>query len=407
MSAAPGYQDSRIDSAYAWARVFASLAIMGVGFAGLYCIVVALKPVAADLGTSRGGVSLAYAVLFTGFGLGGIIMGWWSDRIGTMWPVLTGSVAIGGGLILAAQATSLWQIVLAFGVLVGFFGMSTIMVPLVANITHWFDRRRGIATSIVISGSYLAGTMWPPLLQIGIEEIGWRATWTRAGIFCLLVMAPLSLLLRPRIVLPQASGPDGRRRRRALGFTPTSMQCLLCTAGLGCCIAMATPQAHIVAHATDLGHSAARGAEMLSLVFLGGLVSRIVYGWVSDRIGGLRTLVFGSLGQALTIALFIPVEGLVELYVVCILFGLSQGGIVPAYAIIVRRYFLAGEAGWRIGWIMLFTMLGMAFGGWLAGLLFDLTGTYTTAFAAAIVFNVANLLIAGLFLLRSRIPVFA
>ena len=185
------------------------------------------------------------------------------------------------------------------------------------------------------------------------------------------------------------------------------MQCLLCTAGLGCCIAMATPQAHIVAHATDLGHPAARGAEMLSLVFFGGLVSRIVYGWISDRIGGLRTLVLGSLGQAVTIACFLPVEGLIELYVVCALFGLSQGGIVPSYALIVRRYFLAGEAGWRLGWIMLFTMLGMAFGGWLAGILFDLTGTYATAFSAAIVFNVVNFLIAGLFLLRSRIPVFA
>ena len=302
---------------------------MGVGFAGLYSIIVALKPVAADLGASRGGVSLAYAVLFTGFGFGGIIMGWWSDRIGTMWPVLAGSVAIAAGLLLAAQATSLWQIVLAFGLLVGFLGMSAIMVPLVANITHWFDRRRGIATSIVISGSYLAGTMWPPLLQIGVEEIGWRETWTRVGIGCFLVMAPLSLLLRPRLALPSTAGQDGRRRRRALGFTPTSMQCLLCTAGLGCCIAMATPQAHIVAHATDLGHPAARGAEMLSLVFFGGLVSRVVYGWISDRIGGLRTLVIGSLGQAVTIALFIPVEGLVELYVVCALFGLSQGGNRP------------------------------------------------------------------------------
>ena len=407
MSAAPGPQDTRIDSAYAWARVFASLAIMGVGFAGLYSIVVALKPVAADLGASRGGVSLAYAVLFTGFGFGGIVMGWWSDRIGTMWPVLAGSVAIAAGLLLAAQATSLWHIVLAFGLLVGFLGMSTIMVPLVANITHWFDRRRGIATSIVISGSYLAGTIWPPLLQIGVEEIGWRETWTRVGIGCFLVMVPLSLLLRPRMVLPSTGALDGRRRRRALGFTPTSMQCLLCTAGLGCCIAMATPQAHIVAHATDLGHPAARGAEMLSLVFLGGLVSRVVYGWISDRIGGLRTLVLGSLGQAVTIACFIPVEGLIELYIVCALFGLSQGGIVPSYALIVRRYFLAGEAGWRLGWIMLFTMLGMAFGGWLAGILFDLTGTYATAFAAAILFNVVNLLIAGLFLLRSRIPVFA
>ena len=407
MSAAPDPQDTRIDSAYAWVRVFASVAILAFGFAGLYSIVVALKPVAADLDSTRGGVSFAYAVLFTGFGLGGILMGWWSDRVGIMWPALTGSVAIASGLFIAGQATALWQIVLTFGLLVGFLGLSCLMVPLVANITHWFDRRRGIATSVVISGSYLAGTVWPPLLQIGIDEIGWRETWTRAGILCFVVMTPLCLLLRPGIRLPRDPARDGLRRRRALGFTPATMQCLLCTAGLGCCIAMATPQAHIVAHATDLGHPAARGAEMLSLVFLGGLVSRIVYGWVSDRIGGLRTLVLGSVGQAVTIACFIPIEGLIELYVACALFGLSQGGIVPSYALIVRRYFLAGEAGWRLGWIMLFTMLGMAFGGWLAGVLFDFTGTYSIAFAAALVFNVVNFLIAGLFLLRSRIPVFA
>ena len=407
MSIAPDPGDTRIDSAYAWVRVFASLGIMAVGFGGLYSIVVALKPVAADLDASRGGVSFAYAVLFVGFGFGGILMGWWSDRVGIVWPALTGSIAMASGLFLAGQATALWQIVLAFGVLVGFLGMSTIMVPLVANITHWFDRRRGIAVSVVISGSYLAGTMWPPLLQIGIDEIGWRETWTRVGLVCLLVMAPLSLLLRPRMSLPGEAVRDGTRRRRALGFTSTAMQGLLCAAGLGCCIAMATPQAHIVAHATDLGHPAARGAEMLSIVFFGGFVSRIVYGWVSDRIGGLRTLVLGSLGQAVTIACFIPVDGLVGLYVVCALFGLSQGGIVPSYALIVRRYFQAGEVGWRLGWIMLFTMLGMAFGGWLAGVIFDLTGAYTAAFAAAIAFNVLNLLIAGLFLLRSRIPVFA
>lgn len=407
MSVAPVPKDARIDSAYAWVRVFASLAIMTVGFGGLYSIVVALKPVAVDLGATRGGVSFAYAVLFTGFGFGGILMGWWSDRVGIVWPALTGSVAMASGLFLAGQATALWQIVLAFGLLVGFLGMSTIMVPLVANITLWFDRRRGIATSVVISGSYLAGTMWPPLLQVGIDEIGWRETWTRVGIACLLVMTPLSLLLRPRMTLSRDPARNGTRRRRALGFTPTAMQSLLCMAGLGCCIAMATPQAHIVAHATDLGHPAARGAEMLSIVFFGGFVSRIVYGWASDRIGGLRTLVLGSLGQAVTIACFIPLDGLLELYVACALFGLSQGGIVPSYALIVRRYFSAGEAGWRLGWIMLFTMLGMAFGGWLAGVLFDLTGAYTTAFAAAIVFNVLNLLIAGLFLLRSRIPVFA
>ena len=407
MNTLPNPRDERIDSTYAWVRVFASVAIMVIGFAGLYSIVVALKPVATDLGATRGGVSFAYAALFAGFGFGGILMGWWSDRVGIMWTTLTGSVAIAAGLFLAGQATALWQIVLAFGLLVGFLGMSCMMVPLVANITHWFDRRRGIATSVVISGSYLAGTLWPPLLQIGIDEVGWRETWMRVGILCLVVMAPLSLLLRPRLDVSSDSVRGGSRRRRALGFTPTTMQGLLCTAGLGCCVAMATPQAHIVAHATDLGHSAARGAEMLSLVFFGGFVSRIIYGWASDRIGGLRTLILGSVGQAVTIACFIPVEGLIELYVVCALFGLSQGGIVPSYALIIRRYFLAGEAGWRLGWIMLFTMLGMAFGGWLAGVLFDLTGTYATAFAGALVFNVLNFLIAALLLLRSRIPVFA
>ena len=282
----PSPADERIDSAYAWVRVAASLTILTVGFGGLYSIVVALKPVAIDLGATRGEVSFAYAVLFTGFGFGGILMGWWTDRVGIMWPTLVGSIALASGLFLAGYATSLWEIVLAFGVLVGFFGMATMMVPLVANITHWFDRRRGIAVSVVISGSYVAGTVWPPILQLGIDEVGWRETWIRVGIVCLLVMTPLSLVLRPRLRMPVGAAAGRTRRRHALGFTPTTMQCLLCSAGLGCCIAMATPQAHIVAHATDLGHSAAHGARMLSLIFFAGFVSRIVYGWVSDRIGG-------------------------------------------------------------------------------------------------------------------------
>ena len=412
MSAAPApepppRQDERIDSAYAWVRVFASLAILSVGFAGLYSIVVALKPVAADLGATRGGVSFAYAVLFAGFGFGGILMGWWSDRVGVMWPTLVGSAALGAGLFIAGHAAALWEIVLAFGLLVGFFGMSTMMVPLVANITHWFDRRRGIAVSVVISGSYIAGTVWPPILQFGIDEVGWRETWIRVGLVCLVVMAPLSLLLRPRLGASTAAAVDGSRRRRVLGFSPATMQCLLCSAGFGCCIAMATPQAHIVAHATDLGHSATHGARMLSLIFFTGFVSRIVYGWVSDRIGGLRTLLLGSAGQAVTIACFIPIDGLVALYVMCALFGLSQGGIVPSYALILRRYFVAGEVGWRLGWVMLFTMLGMAFGGWAAGVLFDLTGAYTIAFTAAVVVNALHFLLAGLLLLRSRLSVFA
>ena len=407
VSAAPHFQPARVDSAYAWVRAFASVVLLTVGFSAVYSIVVGLKPVATDLGATRGGTSIAYAAVNLGFGLGGILMGWWSDRVGIIWSCLVGSIAISGGLFLAGHATHLWEIVLAFGVLIGFFGISGVMVPLLANITHWFDRRRGVAVSIVASGTYLAGTIWPPILQFGIDEVGWRETWIRVGILCFFVMTPLAFVLRPRVRVPREAPHRRRGRRQALGFPPATMQCLLCAAGFGCCVAMATPQAHMVAHATDLGYPALHGANLVSVVFFTGMLSRVVYGWITDRIGGLRTLILGSIGQTVTIAMFIPVDGLVGLYVVCALFGLSQGGIVPAYTIIIRRYFAPGDVGWRLGWVFLFTMIGMAFGGWFAGVLFDLTGSYTAAFAAAIGFNLLNFLVAGLFVVRSRIPVFA
>lgn len=398
--------DPRIDSGYAWVRVAASLLLMTLGFSALYTIVVALKPVAADLGATRAGVSFAYAAMFIGFGFGGILMGWWSDRMGLLYPLVTGTILLSAGFLLAGRVTALWQLILVFGVLIGFGGISCTMGPLVANITHWFDRRRGIAVSIVISGSYVAGTVWPPIMQFGLDQMGWRDAWTGLGFLCLLTMLPLALVLRPGIRIAHDAAA-GATRRRPLGFAPSTVQYLLCAAGLGCCTAMAVPQVHIVAHATDLGHAAARGAEMLSLVFFSGLISRITYGWVSDRIGGLRTLALGSAGQMIMLMLFLPVEGLTALYVVCILFGLSQGGIVPSYTIIARSCFSAGEVGWRIGWILLFTMLGMAFGGWMAGVLFDLTGNYDAALIAGVLFNLANLLIVAVFLLRARTPAYA
>ena len=404
----PSSADGRIDSAYAWVRVAASLTILTVGFGGLYSIVVALKPVAIDLGATRGEVSFAYAVLFTGFGFGGILMGWWTDRVGIMWPTLVGSIALASGLFLAGYATSLWEIVLAFGVLVGFFGMATMMVPLVANITHWFDRRRGIAVSVVISGSYVAGTVWPPILQLGIDEVGWREDLDPGR--DRLPPGHDPPLPRPPPTPPDAGGggrgPHAPPTRARIHPDHHAVSALL--GGARLLHRDGDPAgAHRRARHRPRALRRPRSADALAHLLRRVREPDRSYGWVSDRIGGLRTLVLGSLGQGVTIACFIPVDGLVALYVACALFGLSQGGIVPSYALILRRYFAAGEVGWRLGWVMLFTMLGMAFGGWLAGILFDLTGTYATAFAGAVVVNVLHLLIAGLFLLRSRIPVFA
>ena len=164
---------------------------------------------------------------------------------------------------------------------------------------------------------------------------------------------------------------------------------------------MAMPQVHIVAHATELGFVAQRGAEMLALMLGFGIVSRICSGWISDRIGGLRTLLLGSTLQAIVLAAFLGADTLTVLYIVSAAFGLSQGGIVPSYTIIVRAYFPAHEAGWRVGLAMLFTFAGMALGGWMAGALFDVTGSYTASFINAIAFNILNMAIMGLLVRRS------
>jgi MFS family permease len=369
----------------------------------MYAIVVALKPVAEEFGVSRGDASLAYTAITIGFGLGGIVMGRWSDRAGVMWPALTGTVSLAVGMWLAALSDSLWQLVAVHLFLIGLFGSGAFFSPLVADITHWFTHARGIAVAVVISGNYVAGVVWPPLVQHLIDAVGWREAYSIAGLACLLLMLPLCLVFWPRS--PHgAAGSAGAMppSERPLGIAPGTLQCLVCIAGIGCCVAMAMPQVHLVAYASDLGHAAARGAEMLALMLAGGVVSRLTFGAISDRVGGLATLVLGSSLQGLALIAFMFVEGLLGLYVMALVFGLSQGGIVPSYAIIVRTFFAPNQAGSRIGVAMLFTLIGMALGGWMAGVLYDLTGSYRASFVNAIAFNVANLAIAVWLLRRTK-----
>ena len=177
---------------------------------------------------------------------------------------------------------------------------------------------------------------------------------------------------------------------------------LLCVAGVSCCVAMSMPQVHIVAYCTDLGFGAAQGAQMLSLMMAAGIVSRLLSGWVSDHIGGLRTLMLGSVLQGVALLLFLPFDGLVPLYVVSGLFGLFQGGIVPSYALIVREYFTPKEAGARVGTVLMATLLGMALGGWMSGAIFDWTGSYRAAFVNGIAWNLVNVGIVGFLLYRVR-----
>jgi MFS family permease len=393
------------DSRYAWFRLTVTLLLMTIGSGAMYVIAVVLPSVQAEFGVARADASVPYTMMMIGFGFGGVLMGRLADRFGVMVPALIGAAGLGAGFFAAAHAGNIWAFGLAHGVLLGLLGSSATFGPLVADTSLWFVRRRGIAVAICASGNYVAGAIWPPVVQHFVETSGWRQTYIGLGIFCVVTMPLLALLLRarpPAMVATGAASAGPAGSTRPFGLSMGAAQALLCVAGVACCVAMAMPQVHIVAYCGDLGYGAARGAEMLSLMLACGVVSRLVSGAICDRIGGLRTLLLGSVLQGVALLLFLPFDGLVSLYVISALFGLFQGGIVPSYAIIVREHFPAAEAGARVGTVLMFTLYGMALGGWMSGKVFDLTGSYQAAFVNGLLWNALNLSIATFLLLRVR-----
>jgi len=389
------------DSRYAWMRLCITLALMTVGSGVMYVVAVVLPAVQAEFKVDRADAALPYTLLMVGFGLGGIAMGKLADRFGVMWVVLIGAAGLGSGFVAAGQSGSLLGFALAHGVLLGAFGSAATFAPLLADASLWFVRRRGIAVAICASGNYVAGAVWPPIVQHFVEAVGWRQTYIGLGIVCALTLSLLAFFMRarpPAAATPAATGTGPIPSTRPFGLTLNQAQVLLCVAGVSCCVAMAMPQVHIVAYCGDLGYGSARGAQMLSLMLACGIVSRLVSGLICDRIGGVRTLLLGSVLQGVALLLFLPFDGLVSLYVVSALFGLFQGGIVPSYAIIVREHFPPAEAGARVGTVLMATLFGMALGGWMSGKVFDLTGSYQAAFVNGIAWNLLNVSIA-LFLL--------
>ena len=392
-----------IDSRYAWFRLAVSILLSAVGGVGMWSVVVALPAVQAEFGVARGGASLPFTLTTIGFGVGGVLMGKVSDRFGIVVPVLFGATALGVGYVLTSMSTSLSQVAVAYGLLIGMCGSASTFVPLMADISRWFERRRGIAVALCASGNYIAGAFWPPVVELLIQTTGWRTAHLWIGAICVALMVPLTLLLRAPAPVRAANAPPlSSRFPRGANLTPGTLQVLLAIAGLACCVAMSMPQVHIVAYCGDLGYGVANGARMLSLMMGFGIVSRIASGFVADRVGGMMTLAIGSAAQMTALTLYLTSDGLVSLYVISALFGLFQGGLVPSYAIVIRENFPASEAGTRVGFVMMMTLLGMALGGWLSGAIFDMTGSYRAAFANGVAWNALNLAIAVFLLSRGR-----
>lgn len=395
-----------IDSSYAARRLFTTLLLMTLGGSSMYVVSVVLPEVQKEFGISRADASLPYTLMMLGFGAGGLAMGKLADKWGVHVALWIGSVGVGSGFVLAGMSPNIWWFALAHGVLMGLFGSSSTFAPLLADTSLWWNKRRGIAVAVCASGNYVAGSIWPALAQQGVEQLGWRETYVWIGVVCGAGMLALSFLMRQRPPAMAVSAPGSVQQlasEKPFGLSINTAHGLLCIAGVACCVAMAMPQVHIVAYCTDLGFGAARGSEMLSLMLACGIVSRLVSGAICDRIGGLRTLLLGSVLQGVALLLFLPFDGMVSLYIISALFGLFQGGIVPSYAIIVREYFPAQKVGVLVGAVIMATMIGMALGGWMSGKVFDLTGSYHAAFVNGVLWNALNMGIALFLLWRTQI----
>ncbi|HQT76449.1 MAG: MFS transporter [Rhodospirillales bacterium 20-64-7] len=395
------FRNRDVDSPYAWLRLGISILLSAIGCVGMWSVVVVLPAVQTTFHVDRAAASMPFTLTMIGFGVGGVVMGRLADRFGVMLPLLIGAVSLGVGYFLASLSHGLTEFSAAY-LLIGLFGVAATYVPLIADVSHWFERRRGIAVALCASGNYIAGSFWPPLIETLNRAQGWRATHVTVAILCLTVMPLLALLLRGRPPVHTAERAAAAVAvNRRIDLPPGVLQTLLAIAGLACCVAMSMPQVHIVAYCSDLGYGAIRGAEMLSLMLGFGIISRIGSGFLADRLGGVATLAIGSAAQMLALILYMLSDGLTSLYVISALFGLFQGGLVPSYPIIIRESFPVQQAGTRVGIVIMMTLLGMALGGWLSGVIFDMTGSYRIAFANGVAWNALNLLIALYLLARS------
>ncbi|MEX0582268.1 MAG: MFS transporter, partial [Sneathiella sp.] len=394
-----------LDSDYSWFRLCISVLISLIGSAGMWAVVIVLPAVQEEFGIDRSAASLPYTTTMIGFALGNFLLGRMVDRFGIAFPMMAAAMMLAAGFALGSLAGNIWLFALVQGLFIG-IGSAITFGPLIADISHWFERHRGIAVAAAASGNYLAGTFWPLVLKDVIATDGWRDAYMLVAIASLIIMTPMALLLRRRLppqvvdLSPIAGAPPVVKRQ--IDISPRVLQIMLCIAGISCCVAMSMPQVHIVAYCADLGFGVTAGAEMLSIMLAGGIISRLLSGFLADHIGGVRTVLLGSFLQCLALFLYLPFNGLASLYVVSLIFGLSQGGIVPSYAIIVREYLPAKEAGERVGLVIMMTVMGMALGGWMSGLVYDMTGSYQAAFINGIAWNMLNMGIMALLLWRTR-----
>jgi MFS family permease len=398
---------SSVESKSSWITASAALVTMMMAFGAAWITAVALKDIAAEANGERTVPALASSLAWLCSGAGGILMGRIAERVGTRWTVICGALMIGAGLSVSTLGLP-WPLWIGHGLFIGLIGLGGINAPLYIYVSRWFDQRRGSALALISSGSYLAGAMWPPIFERAIAHLGWRQTMLWYAVAEIAVIVPLAAIFfraPPEVVHPSEATRGATSQTRVLGWPPNLVFAMMCAAAVMCCVPMAMPQGHLVAFCSDLGIAQSVGAVMLSVLLGTAFLSRQMWGAISDRIGGLTTVLIGSAWQCSAMIAFLLTQSETGLFVVAGAFGLGFSGIIPAYVLALRELFPASQASWRIPTLLLFSGAGMALGGWLAGALYDHYGFYAPAFAAGIGSNILNILVVGTLVMRGRMRV--
>ncbi|MBI3991653.1 MAG: MFS transporter [Candidatus Lambdaproteobacteria bacterium] len=387
----------------AWLMVFIAAVILGTGFGSMLSVTVFLQPLEAEFGWVRGQTSFAYLVANLMAGTCGIFTGVLVDRISPRPVVAGGAVLMGVSFLLLAQLRSLAGLYVYYGLFLGGLSLSAFLTPLLTLIGFWFQRNRGLAISLTMTGQGVGAAVVPYLSRYMIEHVGWRSAYLLLAVLAWGLLVPLSLLLRDPPGLAAARAASRAAVGPAAGRAPVSprlLVTLLSVAILGCCVCMAMPLVHVVPLAIGLGIPGQAAASILSVLMISAVVGRVLLGKLSDRIGGLGVLLLSSGLQTVSIFWFTQFPDLSLLYVFAAVFGFGYGGVLPCYPVVVRELIPAHLAGRSVGLVMFSGYIAMGLGGYLGGVLFDLSGDYRLSFGVGALAGAANMALIGAMLLH-------
>ncbi|HEX7928384.1 MAG TPA: MFS transporter [bacterium] len=394
MDSNAGQQEPR----YGWVMVAITPLFVGLATGGIE-VSVFLKPIGQELGWLRGQTAFGYLIGTLALGMGGILMGYLADKYSTRRVVTVGVLVLATGYLALSQQHALWQFYGSY-VLLGGFGAAAIFAPMMANVGGWFSKRRGLAIGLTTAGQALAQGGVPYVSALIIAGFGWRSAYAVLGITSLVVLLPLTLLIKQP---PKAAVGAKAGSQEYLMVPALPSLALLSAAAVFCCITMASPLVHVVALSSDAGLSSEAAARVLLVLMISGIFGRITFGRLADTVGPLRTYLLCSFWQTALVFWFTRLATPGQFYLMAAVWGFGFAGVMTGLLLCAQRFAPPSRTGIATGVVTFFGWIGMGVGGFQAGAFYDMTGNYVQSYANAAMAGTINLsILIALYIYRSR-----